>query len=122
MNMKRNICAFSLILLGFLSGCASKEAVFMSEEDCDSEAEVVVLGNKPQNTQSTIFLVNQNTGEIACCQDTPMVSAEECAWALEQTCFKRVEDLPRGIASYDFLKAGTYPTRRWRNGETTPRW
>ncbi|MDO4184210.1 MAG: hypothetical protein Q4D11_03090 [Rhodospirillales bacterium] len=120
--MKHNIFVCALFLLFFMTGCAYDDAVWMSEEDCENEAEVVVLGNRPYNTQSTIFLVNQKTGELACCQDTPMVSAEECAWALEQTCFKRVEDLPRGIANYDFLKSGTYPTRRWRDGETAPRW
>lgn len=120
--MKSNAFAFVLILLFFLAGCACDGSLWTAEEECENEAEVVVLGKKPLNTQSVIFLVNQNTGELACCQDTPMVSAEECAWALEQTCFKRVEDLPKGIASYDILKSGTYPTRRWRDGETTPRW
>ncbi len=120
--MKYSSRAIVLFLLFFVVGCTHCGTVMWSEEECEKEAEVVVLGTKPQNHQSVIFLVNQETGELACCQDTPGVSAEECAWALEQKCFKRVEDLPRGIASYDNLKTGTYPTRRWRDGETAPRW
>lgn len=34
----------------------------------------------------------------------------------------RFEDIPYKTANYDFLKTGTYPTRRWRPGEITPRW
>ncbi len=120
--MKYKGSALALFLLFFVVGCTHCGTVLWSEEECEKEAEVVVLGTQPQNRQTTIFLVNQDTGELACCQDTPNVSAEECAWALEQKCFKRVEDLPRGIASYDILKSGTYPTRRWRDGEIAPRW
>ena len=97
--------------------CTADNAV-----DCEEDAEVIVLGSHPANTQSVIFLINQTTGELACCRDTAISTAEECAHALEQECFKRVEDIPYGKANYDFLKAGTYPTRRWRNGESNPRW
>ncbi|MBP5399629.1 MAG: hypothetical protein J6Y53_04350 [Alphaproteobacteria bacterium] len=90
--------------------------------DCVESAEDIVIATTPQNVKHVIFLVNQHTGDIACCQDTPEVSAEQCAQALEADCFRRIEDIPYGIAEKDFLKNGTYPTRRWREGETSPRW
>ena len=91
-------------------------------DECENDVEVITLATTPANVQTVIFLVNQNTGETACCRDTATSTAEECAFALEKECFKRVEDIPYGTASYDVLKSGTYPTRRWRNGEQTPRW
>jgi len=36
--------------------------------------------------------------------------------------YVRLRDIPYKSANYDFLKTDTYPTRRWRDGETTPRW
>lgn len=90
--------------------------------NCVESAEDIYIATTPQNVKSTIFLVNQHTGDIACCRDTPTMSAEQCAQALEADCFKRIEEVPYGIAERDFLKEGTYPTRRWREGETSPRW
>lgn len=114
--MKFKIAALSFLLLPLVAGCAS------SPIDCEEDAEVIVIADKPQNVQSVIFLVNQNTGELACCRDNEYTTAEACARALEKECYKRVEDIPYRNSKYDDLKTGTYPTRRWRDGEKSPRW
>lgn len=49
-------------------------------------------------------------------------SAEECARYFEQKGYVRFRDIPYKTANYDFLKVDTYPTRRWRDSEATPRW
>ena len=110
--------AFLLSITMCCVACCSTDGI----EDCEDDAQVIVLGSKPYNAQSVIFLVNQNTGELACCRDTEIATAEECANALEKECFKRVKDIPYGKVNYDFLKTGTYPTRRWRENEPNPRW
>ena len=108
-----------LIMLGtaltILSACStvSKDA---------ASPEVIVLGTEPQNVQSVILLQHQTSGKMACCRDTDDVTAEECAQALEKECFVRVQDIPYRTAKYDFLTTDTYPTRRWRDNEKTPRW
>lgn len=116
MKIKNIIPLFAVCAL--LSGCVVTEP----EPSCEEVEELVILATTPQNVQSRIFLVNQNTGELACCTDTEFGSAEDCALALEKECFKRVEDIPYNMSKDDILKANTYPTRRWRDNEHSPRW
>lgn len=114
--MKLNFAVLLLPVLFFVAGCSTPKL------SCEEEAEVVVIADKPQNVKSIIFLVNQNTGELACCRDTEYATAEACAKALEKDCYKRVEDIPYRNSKYDFLTTDTYPTRRWRDNENSPRW
>ena len=115
--MKKTFAVLLLFAIFCCSGCAA-----LQRRNCEDDVERIILADKPQNVKSVIFLVNQNTGDLACCRDTAMGTAEECAAALEKECFKRVEDIPYRTAKYDFLNAGTYPTRRWRENEQNPRW
>ena len=41
---------------------------------------------------------------------------------LECSVYVRMTDIPNMSAKYDILQKGTYPTRRWRKGESVPRW
>lgn len=72
---------------------------------------------------SEIVLENQNTHVLAFCRGTEE-QAERCATRLENysSCYVRVNNIPYLAAKYDKLKTGTYPTRRWREGEYVPRW
>lgn len=115
--MKPNFAALPLIVLLLTAGCSSTP-----KPSCEEEAEVVVIADEPQNVKSMISLVNQNTGELACCRDNEYTTAEACAKALEKECYTRVEDIPYRNSKYDFLTTDTYPTRRWRDNETSPRW
>ena len=40
----------------------------------------------------------------------------------EKLGYVRLREIPYKPADYDLLKTDTYPTRRWRGGELTPRW
>ena len=40
----------------------------------------------------------------------------------EKNNYVRLTDIPYKVAKYDRLTKDTFPTRRWRNGERTPRW
>ena len=68
-----------------------------------------------------VVMQNQKTGVLAYCRGTEK-EIEVCVSRLENSCYVRIEDIPRFAAKYDYLKTGTYPTRRWREGEYFPRW
>lgn len=74
------------------------------------------------NDQEVIVLQNLTSRDIATCYRTIDVSAEDCAKMFEAKGFVRLSEIPYKTANYDFLKTDTYPTRRWRGGELTPRW
>lgn len=74
------------------------------------------------NEQNNIILQNQTNRIIVNCQSTDDVSADSCARAFESKGYVRLADIPYKTANYDFLKTDTYPTRRWRGSEYTPRW
>ncbi len=69
-----------------------------------------------------IGLQNIHTRAIVYCYANSHYSAEDCAAYYENQGYTRMRDLPSKPARYDFLAVDTYPTRRWRNGELTPRW
>lgn len=108
-----------LIVLGLVPVLLSACSLFSTNE---SSAEFVQIGNTVTGAQPVILLQHPTTGKLACCRDTEDVTAEECARALEEECFVRVQDLPYRPAEYDFLTTDTYPTRRWRENEKAPRW
>jgi hypothetical protein len=56
------------------------------------------------------------------CYDNEETTAEQCASYYETQGFVRFRDIPSRVAKYDFLTVDTFPTRRWRNGELSPRW
>lgn len=69
-----------------------------------------------------ITLQNLKTRELITCRSDGNSSAEACATAFEQNGFVRLTDIPSQTAEYDLKKPTTYPTRRWREGEQSPRW
>ena len=72
--------------------------------------------------QEIIGLQNLQNRNIVHCYGNSKYSAEECAKYFETQGYTRMRDIPSKSAKYDFLTVDTYPTRRWRNGELTPRW
>ena len=69
-----------------------------------------------------IALENLYTRVIAYCYTSAEYTAEQCAQALEKDAFVRLTDLPMFTADRDILTTGTYPTRRWREEDSAPRW
>ncbi|MBR1840719.1 MAG: hypothetical protein IJ778_01140 [Alphaproteobacteria bacterium] len=78
-----------------------------------------VEDNKYQSNQ--VILENLNTRVLAYCRGSDE-EIEMCVNRLKESCYVKLQDIPKRPAKYDILQRGTYPTRRWRNGETTPRW
>ena len=78
-----------------------------------------VPDNKYNDNQ--VIMENLNTRVLAYCRGT-QDEINSCVQRLEGSCYVRITDIPSLPAKYDQLKRGTYPTRRWRNGETVPRW
>ena len=69
-----------------------------------------------------IGLQNLTTRTVVYCYNGTTQSAEQCATYYESKGYTRFRDIPTRTAKYDFLTVDTYPTRRWRNGDFSPRW
>ena len=68
-----------------------------------------------------VVMEHLNTWVLAFCRGSEY-EIEDCVARLEMSCYTRINEIPYMAAKYDTLKTGTYPTRRWRNGENVPRW
>ncbi|MBR1825626.1 MAG: hypothetical protein IJ770_03470 [Alphaproteobacteria bacterium] len=64
---------------------------------------------------------NLNSRVLAYCRGTP-AQIEYCVNRLEGSCYVPLSEIPKVPAKYDTLKRGTYPERRWHEGDTVPRW
>ncbi|MBE6448472.1 MAG: hypothetical protein E7018_04140 [Alphaproteobacteria bacterium] len=72
--------------------------------------------------QVEIGLQNLQDRTVVRCYGDTLDGANECAEKFEQEGYVRFRDIPYNTAKYDFLKVDTYPTRRWRDTESAPRW
>ena len=111
--MSKKSLIFLLSALSVLSACS----LFSKEEKEQIPARTVYA-----NEETTISLINQTTKVIVRCYSNVFEPAETCARFFEEKDYIRFREIPYKTANYDFLKPGSYPTRRWRNGERTPRW
>lgn len=110
MSIKR--LALLIVLTGILSACS-----FFGTKD-NTPAPRTIYANE----ENSISLQNPTTKVIVRCYSSSYESSEVCAKFFEGRDYVRFRDIPYKTANYDFLKPGSYPTRRWRNGERTPRW
>lgn len=78
-----------------------------------------VLNNKYYPNQ--VVMQNLQTRVLAYCRGNNEQIAE-CIERLECAGYTQLRNVPTMSSKYDALKAGSFPTRRWRNGETVPRW
>ena len=99
------------VLLVAISACAHRE------EDAVTTVQTI----QPYE-HDVIALENLYTRVIAYCYTSEEYTAEECARALEKDAFVRLTEIPKFVAEQDFLRTGTYPTRRWRDEDFAPRW
>ncbi len=74
------------------------------------------------NESEKISLLEPVTRNIIHCYASAFETSEECAQKYKQQNYVRFRDIPYKTANYDFLTKETYPTRRWREHERTPRW
>lgn len=83
---------------------------------------IFIADNGNANEQKRIGLQNTSSREIVYCYDNSSSSAEECATYFEGQGFIKMKLIPSKPAKFDFLTVDTFPTRRWRDNELTPRW
>ena len=111
--MKNIAKTFSLLLFFCLGACSWQET-----------ADLLTFQKKPAygNEQAYITLQQPMNRVVVTCYNSPDFSSERCAQIFEAKGYVRLRDIPYRTANYDFLQTDTYPTRRWREGELTPRW
>lgn len=102
-------------------------SVFFLLASCSQSTEKFLNINKPARTvygneQDNIILQNPTSRLLASCQTTDDVSADTCARLFESKGYVRITNIPYKTANYDKLRTDTYPTRRWRGNERSPRW
>lgn len=104
---------------------ASGETEYENDEDEEIDPDDIegefphVTNNKYMPRQ--VVMQNLQTRVLAYCRGTDD-EINECISRLECAGYTQLRNVPTMPAKYDILKKGTYPTRRWRNGETVPRW
>lgn len=80
---------------------------------------------KPKNTKiddEYIVLQHPNDRTVVKCKNYTLKTKEECAKEFESLGYVRLKDKVKMPAKYDNPESSTYPSRRWRDGENTPRW
>lgn len=97
-------------------------ALALAAGACTSSGQEIPTREYYANEEPFILLQQPRTRVLLRCYANIYQPADICARVYEQRGFVRVRDIPHKPAKYDFLKKDTYPTRRWREGETTPRW
>lgn len=100
------------------------EMNYVDDEDYDDIDDIEgsfpeVEDNKYGNRQ--VIFQNLKTRVLAYCRGSDEQIAK-CIEKLECSGYVRLTDIPHMSAKYDILQKGTYPTRRWRKGESVPRW
>ncbi|MBE6452012.1 MAG: hypothetical protein E7012_00785 [Alphaproteobacteria bacterium] len=82
----------------------------------------IIIFSAKAGLNEAIGLQHPYDRTVVHCSANSKYSAEDCAQYFETRGFVRFRDIPYKTAGYDFLKVDTYPTRRWRGSELTPRW
>lgn len=111
--MNKQSLAFLLFSLSLLGSCTFSSG---TEENALPPRPVYA------NEDTEITLQDQVSRIIVKCYSNAYEPAESCARFFEAQNYTRLRNIPYKTANYDFLKPGSYPTRRWRPGERTPRW
>jgi len=80
---------------------------------------------KPKNTQideKYIVLQHPTDRTVVKCKNYTLKTKDECAKEFEGLGYVRLKDKVTMPAKFDNQKLSTYPSRRWRDGENSPRW
>lgn len=94
-----------------------------NDEDIDVNA---IEGDFPEvednkYSRKQVLFQNLKTRVLAYCRGDDEQIAK-CIEKLECSGYVRLTEVPHMSAKYDVLQKGSYPTRRWRKGESVPRW
>jgi len=120
MNIKK--IATALVLISSLTACG-----FMQEQPCATCGAGTAFDDSGAGfygirSTTEIYLQHPFTRVVARCYASAEYAANACAETFEQKGYVRFRNIPYKTANYDFLTKDTYPTRRWREREKTPRW
>ncbi len=75
-----------------------------------------------RNKETEVYLQEPFSRIVARCYASAEDAAQACAAKFEERGYVRLNNIPYKTAKYDFLTKDTYPSRRWRYNELTPRW
>ena len=109
--MKLGKAVANVVLIGALSACGCMSG------NKESSAPSFV-----PSKASEIYLQHPFSRVVARCFSSADYATEACAQKFEENGYVRFHNIPYKTARYDFLTKDTYPTRRWRENELTPRW
>ena len=99
----------------------SSESV-LPPETCSQPMPTYYQNITEPEIEKGILLIHPYTRTKVLCLDYVGYGALQCAENYKQNGFVLVTDIPQFVAKYDNLSAGTYPSRKWRNGgELNPR-
>ena len=104
--------AANIILAGALSACS-----WISGKETKPDIQTYAVSR-----ESEIFLQEPFSRVVARCFASAEDASEACAAKFEEKGYVRLHNIPYKTARYDFLTKDTYPSRRWRFNERTPRW
>ena len=119
MNIKRLFTLFACIFLTASCGCNVPHGACWNSELSEEET---TTRTRYVNEEDLIVLQNPYSRTMINCYSNEQSSADSCAQVFEKRGYVRLRNVPQKPAKYDHLKGNTYPTRRWREGETTSRW
>ena len=78
-----------------------------------------VVDNKHNKNQ--VIMQNLETRVLAFCRGSQQI-IDACVEHFSCIGFERITNVPRVAAKYDLAPTKGYPARRWREGESVPRW
>ena len=116
----------SLFLISLLCSCGliyrpSKCELLGLEGSCNGPVERTPI-KQFADEEDVIGLLHPTSRTVVYCYTTERVLADTCAKAYECKGYVRFREVPYKTADFDDLKTNTFPTRRWRDNERTPRW
>lgn len=79
----------------------------------------LVYDNKHDSNQ--VIMQNLESRVLAFCRGS-QIAIDVCVERLSCAGFERITNVPRVTAKYDLAPTKGYPARRWREGESVPRW
>ena len=112
----------SLFMISILSACGLMQEQSCVFCDASTAFQEENSGYYGINNNKEIYLQHPFTRVVARCYASAEYAANACAEMFEKKGYVRFHNIPYKTAKYDFLTKDTYPTRRWREHEKTPRW
>lgn len=122
MKIHKLALLIAFLMLTTFFGQAQARTIFDIKNPLRKEPQAQQMQVAPMPQEAEIGLQHPYSRQVAYCYSNPQNSAEACARYFEKNGYVRFKDIPFKTANFDFLQVDTFPTRRWRDSEQTPRW